>query len=275
MRGTSLDTADKKLQTHIAGVVNELRSELGDHLSAVILHGSLAMGTFHAPKRDVDLLVLANDLSADQARRLYGLFERHHASRPYVGGLEVSVIRAIDARSPEHPMPNLVHFSGTTAGWQPWQEGEPPTNEDLIAHLTVAKHHGRSLYGLTPVEAIGVLPWADYLASVCGDIDWILEDENILGSPYYGVLNLCRWAMIQEAADRIVPGKEEAGVWAMLHLPDELTEIITQALVAYRSSDWPQTIRERQMSGGPWHRAPLIEFRNYIRSQYRTQESAA
>lgn len=274
MHGVSLDTADEILRNHIAGVVDELKRVLGDRLCAVILHGSLAMGTFHAPKSDVDLLVLVEDLPADQARRLYRLFERHHSRRPYAGGLEVSVIRAADARSPQHPVPSLVHFSETTSGWQPWQKGKPPSDEDLIAHLAVAKHHGRSLHGLAPSEVIGDLPWADYLASVRGDIDWILEDENILGSPYYGILNLCRWAMMAETADRIVPGKEEAGVWAMSHLPEELRETVTQALVAYRDRSWPQTIRERQLSGGPWHRAPLIRFRDYMRSRYGNQEGA-
>lgn len=274
MRGTSLDTADKKLRAYIAGVVDELRSMLGDRLSAVILHGSLAMGTFRAPKSDVDLLVLVEDLTADQARGLYSLFERHHSRRPYAGGLEVSVIRAADARSPEHPLPSLVRFSETTTGWQAWHDGNPPADEDLIAHLMVAKHHGRSLHGPAPGDAIGDPPWADYLTSVRGDIDWILEDENILESPYYGILNLCRWAMMEKAADRIVPGKEEAGVWAMSHLPQGLKEIVAQALAAYRGSDWPQTIRDRQLSGGPWDRTPLIRFRDYMRSRHGDQERA-
>lgn len=262
----SLDTADTILKNHIAGVVDDLKSELGDRLSAVILHGSLAMGTFHPPKSDVDLLVLVEDVSADQARRLYSLFEQHHASRPYVGGLEVSVIRVANARSPEHPVLSLVHFSETTAGWHPWNEGNPPKDEDLVAHLMMARHHGRSLHGPAPGHVIGDLPWGDYLASVRGDIDWILEDENILASPYYGILNLCRWAMMEGATDRIVPGKEEAGLWAMSHLPQQPREIVAQALAAYRSSDWPQTIRERQLSGGPWHRTLLIGFRDYMRS---------
>jgi predicted nucleotidyltransferase len=101
MRGASLDTTDETLRAYVMGLVDELRSELRDGLSAVILHGSLATGTFHAPKSDVDLLVLVEDLTADQASRLYSLFERHHSRRLYAGGLEVSVIRAADAISPK------------------------------------------------------------------------------------------------------------------------------------------------------------------------------
>ncbi|KGM30877.1 hypothetical protein P409_30475 [Inquilinus limosus MP06] len=267
MSGVSLETADRELRTYVEAVVADLRDEVGDSLSAVILHGSLAMGSFHAPKSDVDLLVLVRDLSPGRAEMLYRLFERHHARRPYVGGLEASVIRTSDARSPRHPLPYLVHFSETTAGWRPWQGEDPPTDEDLIAHLTVARHHGISLHGPEPADLIGDLPWTDYLASVRSDIDWILEDENILTSPFYGILNLCRWMMIEEAEDRIVPGKEEAGIWALSHLPAALTEIVAQALAAYRAPDWPHDREERRLAGGPWPRPGLIEFRDYVRSR--------
>ena len=107
MSRADLDTVDAILQQHVKGVVDEVRSELGDRLSAVILHGSLAMGTFYAP-----------------------------------------------------------------------------------------------------------------------------------------------------------PGKEEAGIWAISHLPGELRDIVAQALAAYRGSDWLHTIRERQLSGGPWRRTSLINFRD-------------
>ncbi len=265
-----LNITDENLRSFLVDVVNTLQNELGNNLAAIILHGSLAMGTFYAPKSDVDLLVLVQDTSGEQARRLYDLFEQLHACRPYVGGLEVSVIKLADARSPKHPMPYLVHFSETTIRCQPWPDGVLPTDEDLIAHLTVARQHGRSLYGSQ--NMIGELPWPAYLASVRSDIDWILCDENILKSPYYGILNLCRWAMMAETPERIVPGKDEAGIWALSHLPEILRASVTQALAAYRSTDWPQTISDRQQSGGPWHRESLIRFRDYMRSHYGNEK---
>lgn len=274
MHGVSLATADDMLRTHITGLVDDLKRELGDDLLSVLLHGSLAMGAFYAPKSDVDLLVIVQHLTAEQARQLYSIFEYHHARRPYVGGLEVSVVHIEDAKSPVHPLRSQVHFSETTTGWQPWQAGMPPTDEDLIAHLAVAKYRGRSLYGLSPDEAIGELQWADYLASVHGDIDWILEGENILSSPFYCVLNLCRWMMMAEATDRIVPGKEEAGVWAMTHLPGQFRNVVDQALAAYRSRECPHTKQERQLSGGPWDRKSLLEYRDYVRSLYRDGKRA-
>lgn len=273
MYGLSLGAVDDRLERFLTNVVDSLKSELEENLLAVLLHGSLAMGSFYPPKSDVDLLVIVQSLTAEQACQLYNLLDRHHACRPYAGALEVSVVRIEDTRLPKHPLPYLVHFSETTVGWRPWQSGKLPTDEDLIAHLTVAKYRGRSLYGLTPDVAIGELQWADYLASVCGDIDWILEGENILDSPFYCVLNLCRWAMITETADRIVPGKEEAGIWAMKRMSGEQRDVIAQALAAYRSGNWPSTIEERKLSGGPWHETSLLKFRDHMRTQYEQWKS--
>jgi streptomycin 3"-adenylyltransferase len=263
-----LETADEALHNYLSCLVDDLRGELGGRLHAIILHGSLGMGTFRPPKSDIDLLVLVNELSFAQASALYSLFERHHARRPYAGGLEASVISSSDARLPVHPLPSLVHFSETSGGLRPWPDGVPPTDSDLIAHMMVAKYRGHSLFGPSPDDVIGEVPWASYLDAVRGDIAWILEDENLLTTPYYGVLNLCRWAMMADTEGRIVPGKEEAGVWALSHLPTALRGIIEQSLAAYRSTDWPRTIAERRMLGGPWSRAALIAFRNDMRARY-------
>lgn len=274
MSGISFHNAEPALRNFIIDATDDLSTILGESLVSVILHGSLSMGSFHPPKSDVDLLVIVDELTEDLARRLYALFEHHHATRPYAGGMEVGVVLASEVKSPVAPLAYLVHFSETTTGFRPWIRGEPLIDEDLIAHLMVARLRGLSLFGRSPQEVIGEICWSDYLASVRGDIDWILDDQNIMMSPYYCILNLCRWAMMTEAKARIIPSKDEAGLWALTNLPDELKGTAAQALAAYRNSYWPQTISQRQLAGGPWHRKPLIEFRDYIRSRYTSDSSA-
>lgn len=225
------------------------------------------MGSFYPPKSDIDLLVIVDELSEREGRILYERLAHHHDCRPYAGGLEVSIIRRRDAQYPKHPVPSLLHFSETTRGFQEYRDGNPPTDGDLIAHLMVARQRGVSLLGPRPEIAIGDLCWTDYLSSVRADIDWILEDENLLTSPYYGVLNLCRWAMMQAGPQGLVPSKEEAGVWALSHLPAFTREVVSQALAACRAPDWPGTIVGRQTAGGPWARSSLIDFRNAMRAR--------
>ncbi|HEX2891448.1 aminoglycoside adenylyltransferase domain-containing protein, partial [Vineibacter terrae] len=227
--------------------------------------GSLAMGSFYPPKSDVDILIVAEDLSERQSQSLYKLSERYHQARPFAGGLEVNAVRLRDAESPRHPLPSLGRFSETTSGPSLRRDGQLPTDEDLIAHLAVSRHRGVALFGPPPSQVIGEIPWVDYTTAIAGDVRWILEDDHLTSSPCYGILNLCRWAMIGSTDERIVPSKEEGGIWGLSNLPHSMRELVRQALAAYRSDAWPGSIKERQMMGGPWNRASLLSFRDEFR----------
>lgn len=264
--GLGLDTAPPKLRTFLDRLTEDIAASLGDDLVAVILHGSLATKSFYPPKSDIDILVIAEDLSELQSHALYRLFERHHAARPYVGGLEASAIRRADARAPVHPVPFLVHFSEATTGPIPHPDGRLPTDPDLAAHLTVARRRGVSLLGSPPAAIIGKVPRADYLAAVHTDIEWILEGENILTTPVYGVLNLCRWAMMEASSEPIVPSKEEAALWALAHLPEPHRAIVGRALAAYRASERPADAAARRIAGGPWDRDALLGLCDALRA---------
>jgi len=262
--GHSLRTAPPALADFLRGTVCELRDELGERLVAVVLHGSLAMGAFYPPKSDLDLLVLATDLGGDARIRLWRLLERRHRVRPFAAGLEVSAIRAADAAAPRHPLPYLAHFSETTSS-PDLVSGPLPSDPDLIAHLAVARQRGVSLFGPPPGELIGPVARADYLAAVRCDIDWLLEGEAILQSPRYGVLNLCRWAMLSAGAKPDPPGKEEAALWALENAPPAHHALIARALAAQRSDAPVGPGEDLRLVGGPWGAPALLAFRDWTR----------
>ena len=79
-------------------------------------------------------------------------------------------------------------------------------------------------------EVFGEVPFEDYLDSILDDLDWILEGNNILESPYYGVMNICRVFQVLEQGEGMVPNKEEGVAWALDHLPPEHHKLIEQAL---------------------------------------------
>jgi streptomycin 3"-adenylyltransferase len=264
MPGFSLDCAPQALRAFLDGLVGELQALLAGDLAAVILHGSLAMGSFHPPKSDLDLLVVTDGERAGR-QALYDLLARAHARRPYAGGVEASVLRLADLAEPRHPLPYIVHFSETTRGPQPLAaDGSLPRDPDLCAHLMVARTRGVSLHGPPPAALIGPLSWDDYLASVRSDIDGLMDDGALLASPRYAVLNLCRWAMLRLSAEPLVPSKDEAGGWAQRHAPAAVRPAITQALAAYRSAD-PVTPAALQTAGGPWNPDQLRAVRDWVR----------
>lgn len=261
MPGYASHTAPAALRTFLDELIDEVRARLGERLIAVVLHGSLAMGSFYPPKSDIDLLLVISELDEASSAELYRLFERRHERRPYTAGLEMSAVRAADLASPEHPMPFLTHFSSGTKGPQPWKDGMLPVDHDLMAHLMVAKTRGVSLVGPPPAELIGPIAWSDYIASVRGDIDELLSGDVVLQSPRYAVLNFCRWAMMQAGAEQIVPSKEEAAVWALGRIPKAHHPIVAKALDVYRS-DEAVGIADLIGAGGPWDEDALRGFRD-------------
>jgi hypothetical protein len=63
-----------------------------------------------------------------------------------------------------------------------------------------------------------------------GDFDF--AREQITDNPVYAVLNFCRiYGYLREGR---IDSKDEAGVWALDHLPPEYHPLITAALDTYR-----------------------------------------
>ncbi len=254
----------QELQHYLDHVVRKTTELLPHKVVSIILHGSCAMGCFHPPKSDVDILVIVEDLRLKERGDLFCLFKELHAQRPYVGGLEVSAVRIDHAQSPVHPMPFLVHWSeGVTATPSYLDSATLPFDEDLIAHFMVAKHRGFALYGADPRCVIGDMAWCDYVSSVRADIAWILQDRNILSTPFYAVLNLCRWLMMTSSKGMGVVSKEEAGEWGLHALPGDHQEMIAQALHAYRSAH-AVSVENRRSAGLDWDSSKLLAFKKYV-----------
>ena len=62
---------DEDVRAFVDSVVNVFRSELGDNLVCVYLHGSLAMGSYYRPKSDVDILGVVQALERAGYRGWY------------------------------------------------------------------------------------------------------------------------------------------------------------------------------------------------------------
>ncbi|WP_414731313.1 nucleotidyltransferase domain-containing protein, partial [Vineibacter terrae] len=85
MPGYSYLTAPDGLRTYVDDFSRDARNCALTEITSVILYGSLAMGSFYPPKSDVDILIVAEDLSERQSQSLYKLSERYHQARPFAG----------------------------------------------------------------------------------------------------------------------------------------------------------------------------------------------
>lgn len=213
------------------------REILGDNLTGVYLHGSMAMGCFLYGKNDIDLLTVVEENPSRAVKREYmDMVMALHRLMPGKG-IEMSMVLAQTCRSFVYPTPFLLHFSQRHADWylsdpDGYVERMNGTDKDLAAHFTVISHRGKVLWG----EPINTL-----FAPVdsCFFLDSIWEDvrearEEIWENPVYITLNLCR--VLAFRREGLILSKREGGQWALAQMPDSpYAPLIHSALEAYNT----------------------------------------
>ena len=274
--GFGWDDCDATLRSWVEETCGELQARLGVHHVGSYLHGSLAAGSFHPPKSDIDVLFVVDGALDAETRRGFAVAAAlANRDRPIIGSLECSVVRRSVLAEQLHPMPFEVHFG------EEWTDDilsdrfdfhADRTDPDLAAHVQATCEFGVVLAGPGVADVFTALPRADFLDSLHGDLVWILGGENILESPFYGILNVARilW-VIEEVSPRLVPSKDEAGEWLLGRAPDRHRRVIQLALDVYRD---PGVVSpaERRTGGRTWPRESLLEFRDWARARAGSSE---
>ncbi|MFD0711604.1 aminoglycoside adenylyltransferase domain-containing protein [Paenibacillus sp. GCM10027626] len=264
---------DPGVKRFIHSFVELLQNHLADHLVGVYLHSSLATGSYYPPKSDMDLIaVTADKLSAKTAKEIAISIARFSDTRPTTGNIEFSIVTASAAKTIPSPMPYELHYSSS------WHDrilgdeveyGGEQFDSDLFVHLLYVKKRGCCLYG-EPVHVVfGDVNWDDFMFAVLDDLDWILADENIVESPYYGILNICHTLQMLADKKQVAYSKDEGGEWGLVHLSERFIPLINMALSVYRCND-PIDEENRRTGGVSWNSAELLAFRDYARELLNT-----
>lgn len=210
---------------------------LGSNLVGIYLHGSAVMGCFHAKKSDIDLLIVVEKEIPDDTKRQYMDMAVALNQQGPPKGMEFSIVKAGACRPFVYPTPYELHFSIAHVSWyQSDPEGYianmKGTDKDLAAHIAVAYHKGKTLYGKKLQEVFSEVPKSDYLDSIWNDIG--RAKEEITENPTYLILNLCR-ALAYKKEDSIL-SKQEGGEWGLLNLPPKYACLISGALAEYQGN---------------------------------------
>ncbi|MBQ8577831.1 MAG: DUF4111 domain-containing protein [Clostridia bacterium] len=203
---------------------------LGDNLTGIYIHGSLALGCFSWERGDVDFLVVVKDepsLSEKTALIRYLLL---HASDFPPKGPEMSVLTEDTCRNFVYPTPYVLHYSNyhkgryeaDLSGYAAQMRGYDP---DLAAHITVTRAVGYPLCGPAVNTVFAPVPGEAYLDSIRRDVEHARED--IRENPVYVILNLCR--VLAYLRDGAVLSKAAGGQWGMDFLPMKYQSLIAGA----------------------------------------------
>lgn len=254
----ALDNCPEATRAQLTRLCDGLRAVCGDDLLSVVLHGSLAMGSFSVPRSDIDMLVvLDRPLSVDSRAALTrALLDASAQPHP----IEISVLYSRAIAPWTHPAPYEFHFGES---WRARAQTAPPgggTDPDLSGHVFLARARGRALFGPEPADALPEVPEALYRESILADV---LSDEFGLpgllqsATPVYVALNACR--TLAYLLDGKLRSKDEGGMWALIELPWWYSSFVAKALEALRAGlpDPDYSIEDR------------TRFMNYLISRVR------
>ncbi len=203
---------------------------LGDTLTGIYIHGSLAFGCFRWECSDIDFLVVVEmEPTLDQKTALIQrLLDLNSAAPPK--GFEMSVVLKSDCRNFRHPLPYCLHFSNAhlkkaETDLTAYCTGMHGLDPDLAAHITVIRAVGQVLCGPAIDDIFAPVSASAYLNSIWFDIK--NAEEDILENPVYVILNLCR--VLAYVQDERVLSKEQGGTWGLAHLPEDLKPVVRRA----------------------------------------------
>ena len=228
---TQLAGLPAMLHPQVQRLCDGLVAVLGSTTVAVVVHGSVALGDFHAHQSDLDVLVFcAGQPAADQHQQLARLML---AVSGHPAPLEISVLDVATLDAWHHPAPFYFHFGES---WRTLMQAalRDPAHDwlavrhdpDLTAHLVVAQRHGLLVYGRCTLPEPTA---ADAMAAVWYDI--AAAPEQVIAEPVYVILNLCRtlhWLRTGE-----VLSKSASGRALVPELTGEARQVV-QAVLALR-----------------------------------------
>lgn len=233
-------TCPEDVRNQVIALLEAFQNMLGANLTAVYLHGSLAMGCFNLARSDLDLLVITKQsMSLEQKRALAEALlrlSRHPAP------IEMSFLSAADLIPWRYPTPFDLHYSEDWReryeqviggdSWQRWNDNRQ-TDADLAAHITITRARGICLLGRPIAQVLPDIPRQDYIASIWED--FLDARAKAANNPPYFILNTCRIAAY--LLDGRLCSKEEGAAWALNTLPAEYHGLISQALSIYRGEE--------------------------------------
>lgn len=217
------------------GIRERYQEILGQALTGIYVHGSIAFGCFNWENSDIDFIVVINrEISPGEKEELIRVLLDLDKEAPQKG-LEMSVVQKKYCAPFVYPTPFELHFSNAhkescrrdLSGCCCSLRG---TDKDLAAHFTVIRRVGIRLCGEEISSVFGEVPREAYLDSIKADVAG--AESEIRENPVYIILNLCR--VLAFIGEGLVLSKEQGGQWGMKKLPKEYRELIRKALRSYR-----------------------------------------
>lgn len=230
---------------------------MGEHLLAVYLYGSAALGGLR-PDSDLDLLVVLEGPLSAPARRelsatllaLSGRLGNEQCTRP----LEVTVVDRNDIVPWQYPpRSQLLYGEWLRPQFETGDFSQPTPDPDLALLLAQARMASTALYGPPAPDLLAPVPAADITHALRDSLPGLVA--NLRGDKRNVLLTLARMWLTATTGD--FRSKDQAAEWAAERLPSAFAALLRQARHGY-------------LSGEPDHWAGQLERLDALAAHLRT-----
>ena len=209
-------------------VIDIWKRHLGDNLTGVYLHGSIALNAFNPDSGDIDILVVVKD-SVEVATKLEiakDIIKIDRSPCP----LEMSAVKQIDAKNWKTPGNCVFHYSDfwtkkylerfKNPNLEVYVADHEFSDADVTSYIKLLKQCGIVLYGEEIQEVFADVSDEDFWSAISADIedyDFHDYDARYLTS---NVLILGR--ILSFKKEKRILSKYEGGLWMINNVPEDL-----------------------------------------------------
>ena len=218
-----------ELSALLDDLVARLPVLLGRNLVGIYLYGSLTQSAFNPARSDVDCIVATTRaLSDGQYRRLREWLALSTKSNPWTARLQMSFLLRDEVLTRNSPS-CLYQFGKLKRS---------RSDANPIIWMNILKS-GVILYGPRPESFVPPITQQIMFRALVREVGYLREEitekrqskwRNVQFYRAYAVLTLCR--ILYSFRMGAVTSKPRAAKWAIDQLPNELSEIVVQALVS-------------------------------------------
>lgn len=260
-RAQSVANADRDLRQYLIRIAATLGDALGDALSGLYVHGSLATGSFHRERSDIDLIAITSrKLTPAERERSARSLVKLSDERPLWGDIEATIVAERAIAEFVHPLPYEVRYDSglherIRHGRIDFARDESSVN--LASKIVEVRERGVTLVGAPPDRAFGPVPWYAYVDALRADFE--SAQSRSPEKPVYGVLGACRVLYGATSTQMRTLNKDEAATWALRTVPERYHAAIRDALHVYRGT--------KSIEDVVFARSEVDAFRDYVRER--------
>lgn len=244
MNFKNYDTVSPEIKEQIEKVCEIWQNHLGDALTGIYIHGSMALNCFVEETSDIDILIVTGRKLPREERLAIAeeIIDIDRKPCP----LEMSAIWTGDLNPWKYPTPCQFHYSDFwTERYRGLLSGELQENfivdsdfedSDIACHVKLTVQCGICVCGKPILEVFPEVPEADFWDSISDGFEEY--DFNAYEPRYFTSNILILGRILSYRKEKRILSKYDAAFWTRDYLPEKYRYIIENAIgVWYRGEE--------------------------------------